>query len=350
MGEIDAAGDIVTGALLGRAMEPHAGEGAEGGHGGTCLNCGTALIGPHCHQCGQTAHIHRSLGAIGHDILHGVVHFEGKLWHTLPLLAFRPGKLTRRYIEGERARFVSPIALFLFSIFTLFAVFSLLGVAPQSFKTTPMTPEKAAETRAKLVESRQKAVAERARVTPGSGPAKALDGTIAGLDDAIARADAGKPVMGPVATDLDIETGWERLDHGIKKAIENPSLASYKLQSNSYKLSWALIPLSLPFLWLAFAWRREFGLYDHAIFVTYSIAFMSLLFIAVTLLSAAGLPGGPLNAAVAVAVPLHIYSQLRDAYRLSRLGAVLRTIYLLASGVIVLIVFLAGVLALGLLG
>uniref|UniRef100_UPI0013D512C6 DUF3667 domain-containing protein n=1 Tax=Enterobacter hormaechei TaxID=158836 RepID=UPI0013D512C6 len=67
-----------------------------------------ALVGSHCHNCGQAGHVHRSLSAIGHDILRGVFHFEGKLWRTLPMLAWRPGELTRRYIDGERARFVSP--------------------------------------------------------------------------------------------------------------------------------------------------------------------------------------------------------------------------------------------------
>ncbi len=55
------------------------------------------------------------MSAYGHDILHGVFHFEGTIWRTLPMLAFRPGELTR-------ARFVSPIALFLFSVFLMFTV------------------------------------------------------------------------------------------------------------------------------------------------------------------------------------------------------------------------------------
>ncbi|WP_443018614.1 DUF3667 domain-containing protein [Sphingomonas sp. 7/4-4] len=66
-----------------------------------CLNCGTALIGAHCHHCGQSGHVHRSLGAVGHEIVHGVFHFEGKFWRTLPLLAWRPGDLTRRYVAGS---------------------------------------------------------------------------------------------------------------------------------------------------------------------------------------------------------------------------------------------------------
>jgi hypothetical protein len=92
-------------------------------------NCGTPLVGLHCHQCGQGDHVHRTLAAFFHDLLHGVFHFEGKTWRTLPMLAWRPGELTRRYIAGERVRFVSPMALFLFCVFVTFALFELTGIA-----------------------------------------------------------------------------------------------------------------------------------------------------------------------------------------------------------------------------
>ncbi|MBZ4110701.1 DUF3667 domain-containing protein, partial [Escherichia fergusonii] len=41
--------------------------------------------------------------------------------------ALRPGSLTRRYIHGERAKFVSPFALFLFSALLMYAVYSIFG-------------------------------------------------------------------------------------------------------------------------------------------------------------------------------------------------------------------------------
>ena len=46
---------------------------------------------------------------------------------ALPLLALQPGKLTREYIDGRRASYVSPIALFLFVVFLTFAVFNATG-------------------------------------------------------------------------------------------------------------------------------------------------------------------------------------------------------------------------------
>jgi hypothetical protein len=350
-GEIEAAGELVTGGLLGRAVEPHAGEGAHG-HGIICLNCGTALVGPHCHQCGQSGHVHRTLGGIGHELLHGVFHFEGKLWRTLPLLAWRPGQLTRRYIDGERARFVSPIAIFLFSIFALFAVFSSLGVMPTSgFGTTPTTQEDVGRMRVKLNAQRDRLMAERATLRHGSGPARLTDNMIHAVEKSIAELKIGESVKAPIEMDgIDVNTGWHRLDHGIEKVMKNPGLAAYKFQSTSYKYSWLLIVLSVPFVALMFAWRRQFKLYDHAVFVTYSIAFMSLLFITVSLLRAAGLHGGFFTFVVFAIVVVHMYRQLKDTYGLSRGSAIARTIALQFIAFVVLLLFLTIILAMGVLG
>src|SRR5688572_2509683 len=123
-GHGEAAADIITGGVIGRAVEPDAGSAHDHGERGKCRNCGAALAGAYCSACGQPAHLHRSLSSLGHDILHGVFHFEGKLWRTIPELFFHPGRLTRRYIDGERAKFISPMALYLFTVFLMFGVFS----------------------------------------------------------------------------------------------------------------------------------------------------------------------------------------------------------------------------------
>ncbi len=129
MSEPEGIGEAVSGAALARAVEPKAGEiGADGHtHETACLNCGSDLAGNYCHRCGQRAHVHRTLSAFWHDLAHGVLHLDGKIWTTLPLLAWRPGELTRRYVDGERAKFISPMALFLFSVFLMFAILSVLG-------------------------------------------------------------------------------------------------------------------------------------------------------------------------------------------------------------------------------
>ena len=83
-GQGEAAADVITGAIIGRAVEPQAGDThGTAGHG-PCPNCGVQVTGAYCANCGQAAHLHRTLSSLGHDILHGVFHFEGKIWRTIP--------------------------------------------------------------------------------------------------------------------------------------------------------------------------------------------------------------------------------------------------------------------------
>jgi hypothetical protein len=331
-GGIEAVGGMVEGAMLARAVEPRAGEGDGHTHETACLNCGTALVGPHCHACGQAAHVHRTVGAFFHDIAHAVLHFDGKTFRTLPLLAWKPGELTRRYIAGERARFVSPMALFLFSVFLMFAVFQLAGIGPP----TDLGPPVQIGSDQALDKSREDlADLKRARARMGSGnpAAPILDAQIAGLEKELGDKAQAKP--GDTVVLAQDKSGKSRLtsrysgipliDHGIDKWKANPGLMAYKLQSNSYKFSWLLIPLSVPFVWLLFLWRRKFGAYDHAVFVTYSLSFMTLFYVALVLLGGVGVGAGTLML-LGIAVPLvHIYRQLKGAYSLGRFSALWRT-------------------------
>jgi Protein of unknown function (DUF3667) len=344
-GGMESVGEAVMGGLAARAVEPAAGEAGEGGDG-ACLNCGTVLAGPHCHRCGQAAHVHRTVAAWWHDFAHGVLHLDGKIWRTLPLLAWRPGELTRRYIDGERAKFVSPLALFLFTVFLMFAVLSALG---PSLGTLDENGKLAAEV-AKADSAIARLEAERRALEAGGADLRAIDAKLRearGERRGIAMAAGDLPET----RDLDIETGWARLDQGIDKAEKNPQLLIYKLQTNAYKFSWALIPISVPFLWLLFLHRRRYRAqykgYDHLVFVTYSIAFISLALIAFFLLDSVGIGGGLTGIALLVVPPVHLYRQLRGAYNLSRFSALWRTVMLLFFANIALGLFLLLLLTLG---
>jgi hypothetical protein len=92
-----------------------------------CQNCAAKLIDEYCHACGQHGHIHRTVAHVIEEVLHGITHFDSRTWRSLPMLAFRPGTLTRAYVMGKRARYVPPFAMFLFSIFAMFLVFAFSG-------------------------------------------------------------------------------------------------------------------------------------------------------------------------------------------------------------------------------
>lgn len=327
--------DVGTGTALAGAIEGERGASAAGTaeghtHEATCLNCGTVLVGPHCHACGQRAHVHRTLGAFFHDLLHGVLHFEGRTWRTLPLLAWRPGQLTREYIDGKRARYVSPIALFLFVVFLSYAVFSMLG-GPETLQPGAQTLDKAkaayAENEATI------AKLETERITADSAERVGIDKRLRSLKEDQQNMAA---VVGEVQADFtrDFSDGMTKnpipkdsaLSRTIASVRENPQLTIYKAQTSAYKYSWMLIPLSVPFVWLLFPFNRRFRGYDHTVFVTYSITFMIALVALASLLIylGAGAIGGPLL----FYAPFHMYRQLRGTYGVGRFGALWRMLAL----------------------
>lgn len=385
---VEGMGGAVEGGLLARAVEPGHGEPmhradapvAADGHTAesACLNCGTRLAGDFCHRCGQHAHVHRTLGAFGHDLLHGVLHLEGKIWRTLPKLMFRPGELTRRYIAGERARFVSPLALFLFSVFTMFAVMSFFG-SPANVLDEARDPEVQTEFRRELGEADgrlQRLRQDRAAASALGADTRALDRRIRGAEQARGivaglvsgaeteagrdayraglekgRATAPQPARSRDPADAALgeaaTNSW--FDEAYAKAKRNPGLLAYKLQTNAYKFSWALIIISVPFVALLFLWRWR-PLYDHTVFTTYSITAVSILAIVGSLLVLAGVPSGPVWAVASLFLPWHMYRQLRGGYELRRISALWRTVLLLVFAFVAVLLFFFGLLALGVLG
>lgn len=380
-GQGEAAADVITGGVIARAIEPTAGEAKEHEHG-PCRNCGATVTGAYCSNCGQPAHLHRSLVSLGHDILHGVFHFEGKVWHTVPELLFFPGRLTRRYIDGERAKFVSPMALYLFIVFLMFAVIPFtgtsleteiadsdpLGVAEQFKENIDSQIEKLNDQieakREQLAETEPTAAAERKKIEDDiTGLIAAREAQQAMLSGdwrnmvkfaqdqeakATADAKASAPQV-PGVTDK-IDDTENRLKNAVKQAADNPALLAYKLKTTGYKFSWALIPLSVPFMWLLFFWRRDIHAYDHAIFITYSISFMMLFATIVTLLYDLGVSAWIWGTAIGIVPPLHLYKQLRGAYGVSRFGAWVRLFLLTLMITFVLTLFGVILVAVGMRG
>src|SRR6266404_7167500 len=287
MDGLDAVGDAVTGGLIARAVEPRAGEADGHTHEKNCLNCGTPLTGPYCSACGQKAHVHRSIRAFFQDFVQGLFNFEGKIWRTLPMLAWRPGEMTRRYVAGERARFISPVALYLFTVFAMFAVLNFTGALNPHVAKTMQEGLKTG------IADDQK---ELAKLEIKRNIAAAGGQEVADLDRRIAKrqediADTQKVLGGQAFAPAQSGNGtpsWIR--PFIKNLRDNPDMVSMKVQDAASKYSWLLIPISVPFMWLLFPFRRRYNTYDHTVFVTYSLSFMMMLVVAGGVLVAIGMP------------------------------------------------------------
>jgi len=79
-----------------------------------CLNCGTALSGQYCGNCGQRARSRLiSLWELVSDAFGDLFELDSRIWRTIVPLLLRPGKLTYEYLQGRRACFMPPFRTYI---------------------------------------------------------------------------------------------------------------------------------------------------------------------------------------------------------------------------------------------
>lgn len=93
-----------------------------------CANCGAALFGPYCSQCGQRhEHAVHSVSHFIGEAFEDFTHADSRLWRTLGALLFHPGLLTREFLEGRRARYLPPVRLYLVLSVAFFLIAGILA-------------------------------------------------------------------------------------------------------------------------------------------------------------------------------------------------------------------------------
>lgn len=88
-----------------------------------CLNCGAALQGPFCSQCGQRdVPPYPTIRELTHDAWQQFSGWDGRFITTFWTLLRRPGRLTVETLEGRRAGHVSPLRVYLTASLLYFLV------------------------------------------------------------------------------------------------------------------------------------------------------------------------------------------------------------------------------------
>lgn len=284
--------------------------------GPPCANCETVTVGPYCHACGQKAHLHDRLKHLVEEFAEGIAHFDGRLWRTLPLLILKPGRLSREWMAGRRVRYVAPLHLFLFAVFLLFLIPNFTG--RHMFDFAPGGEGVPGESAFWMTRD---------------------DGTRVEIDPSNMEAlQREMDLPAPVAAAIELS---DRVRH-------NPQYYGYKFETLAYKLSFMAVPISVLILWLMYAWRRRFTLYQHAVVSLYGLGFIALCVAFASLF--AGAFRDLLNAVIALVAPIHAAAHLRGAYGSGWIQTILRTIVLSALTLTAFGGFVLGVVLLGLAG
>jgi hypothetical protein len=305
----------------------------------SCLNCGSLLTGQYCASCGQRAKSRLiSIFELVRDAVGDLFELDSRLWRTLIPLTVRPGRLTREYLMGRRARYMPPFRTYLVLslVFFLVAFFDPGETLGLLF---PAAPDEAAEPGEAAAES-----GEAARIRDEV----LRDLEAEGIDVGAARRAIGEANEAAEAAESEAQDATERSGINLQCDIEDfdnlPGWLSRRLTperarqmcervtadggrvfvrqllDNIPASLFILLPLMAFVLKVLYPMSKRYYA-EHLLFVLHYHAFLFLILTAdvlfsrlVTLLRLPGFVEGIATAAVAIYIPVYLYKSLRHVY------------------------------------
>lgn len=204
-----------------------------------CRNCGEVVEQRYCSNCGQlAASFHRPILSLIGETISDTFTVDGRLARTLPVLLFRPGRLTKNYTEGKRARYVPPFRLFLLASLVFYLV--LFALVPPG-RYINVDDEMRAEITQSITEGQPTEIAQTIE-----------ESTRARLERADIHVDAPESVRGDI-------------EEQIVAVLENQDQFAAQLENWLPRLSILLVPMTIIALTILHFWRRKLYIYDHAV-------------------------------------------------------------------------------------
>jgi len=271
--------------------------------GAPCPNCGAALAGPWCYACGQKGEeFHRSIWHLFIESFESLTHFDGRFWNTAPALIARPGKLTRDYLDGHRAAQIPPFRLFL--VVLLFVFFAGSLNFQNNHVNIRFAPAETFIARDPSDRAQFKEAFDALRAKPNAG--------------------------------------W--LVERSEAAIKDPKALLTAMEHWSHQFAILLLPIAALLLSLLFVFKRSVYVFDHLIFSMHSLSFQGLLLTGVFL-------GGlavPWASWFLVLAPAHLFIHMREAYRISVIGTLIRMFLLFTLSTAAFVLLMTGLVFVGL--
>ncbi len=127
-----------AGKSSGRQVKTSLWERKNGSTEGICRNCGMEVTGKYCPECGQKTTTRRlTLSASVANFINAVFHIERGLFKTSLQLFYRPGYMSRDYIEGQRMAYANPFSLMVL-LAGLYGILYLVMIWTQSEYTSSL--------------------------------------------------------------------------------------------------------------------------------------------------------------------------------------------------------------------
>ena len=315
-----------------------------------CANCGAIVTDRFCSTCGQLASdFHRPFWELISSSLADVFSLDGRLLRTLPTLMLRPGRLTRNYLDGQRARYVPPFRMFLLASLLFFLTVFTVGDEFGWFDGWKFDPQGQAEKSMSLTTPASRDAAGQAG---GETAAADLFADILLPDGSVDR-DALHALIqdqaDEAATPEDIEMSYKTADRAAT-VYENQDRFGARLRQWAPRFSLLFLPVFSLLLTFLYVWHRKIYLYDHLIA---GLHFQTFLYLLGTtfLLVAAIVPqsAGWLVLGGFLVIIAYLYRMLRVTYRSGRVMSALRTTVLLIIGMILLATLALGLVILSFL-
>jgi hypothetical protein len=304
-----------------------------------CLNCGIEVAGRFCQQCGQeNVEVKESFFQLLRHFVEDLTHFDGKLWKTVKLLLFKPGSLTKLYIEGKRASYIHPIRMYIF-VSAVFFLFMFTGEAP-------VKPE-GAGSKANTSKDFASGLQEGLELELDNDTVNYK--TIAAYNAAQQKLPSSKKdnwldaVIKKKGIELNEKYGGDNLKIG-KALIE-------KFENYFSRMLYISLPIFAFFIWVLYRRNKNHFFVDHIIFsIHIYCAFYIILFITQIVSIVNDFFSDQLSGIIAFIVPLslvfYLYKSLKNHFNQSRkktllkcLILILLTMFLMATLMVIFFMF-----------
>lgn len=286
-----------------------------------CPNCNAPRTGEFCSVCGQNDRnylraAHRIIG----EFLGETFELDSRLLVTLQRLLFYPGYLSREFSAGRRARYVSPVRLYLVVSVLFFFCVSVLGRGDI------------------VVDDDVAIVAGDSEQVIGQLEGQVPEEDLAKVRQALEQAKVEKP-----------QTDFEKvLDERLQAFRANPDAAFDVFFDNLPLMMFLLLPLTAGLLKLFY--RRRFYA-EHLVFALHVHAFLFLIFTAGLFLpNGGGRPddrsgwSGFVESLLIVTCVVYVLAALKSYYGQPLIRTLVKALFLFAIYLVLLGIGVASVL------